>query len=342
MPLQLDDLAALDAPAPPAGVPLNLPIDHIDEDPEQPRREFDANALDELAQTIRERGVRQPISVRPSLQMPERWTLNFGARRLRASKLAGLTEIPAFIDTTADSYDQVIENEQREGLKPLELALFVQKRLAAGRQADRDRAAAGQEQAMGDAGHRADRSARLADADLSRGALPRHERTVRTAAAATASMGRPSKPGLRSRRRSRASAWWHCARPLRRRCGRRARRRLPSWTAMHRQAAESKTLRRRRGKPVARLHPSRACRSSSMARTTCWWSRWRRTNPAACMCVRCRAGRDAWPKSANSSCGGSSVPERACCPSDGQRAALPAVAFVASIGWTATATRRLR
>ena len=46
-------------------------------------------------------------------------------------------EIPAFIDTTADSYDQVIENEQREGLKPLELALFVQKRLALGdKQAD--------------------------------------------------------------------------------------------------------------------------------------------------------------------------------------------------------------
>lgn len=63
--------------------------------------------------------------------------LNFGARRLRASKLAGLETIPAFIDTTADSYDQVIENEQREGLKPLELALFVQNGLALGdRQAD--------------------------------------------------------------------------------------------------------------------------------------------------------------------------------------------------------------
>jgi ParB family chromosome partitioning protein len=58
--------------------------------------------------------------------------LNFGARRLRASKMAGMAEIPAFIDTTADSYDQVIENEQREGLRPLELALFVQKRIALG------------------------------------------------------------------------------------------------------------------------------------------------------------------------------------------------------------------
>ena len=133
MPLQLDDLAALDEPAPGAsGRPMLLPLDGIDEDPDQPRHEFDANGLLELAATIRDRGVRQPISVRPSTQQPGRWVLNFGARRLRASKLAGLTEIPAFIDTTADNYDQVIENEQREGLKPLEIALFVQKRLASG------------------------------------------------------------------------------------------------------------------------------------------------------------------------------------------------------------------
>lgn len=133
MPLQLDDLAALDEPAPDVGGrPMLLPLDGIDEDPDQPRHEFDANGLLELAATIRDRGVRQPISVRPSTQQPGRWVLNFGARRLRASKLAGLTEIPAFIDTTADNYDQVIENEQREGLKPLEIALFVQKRLASG------------------------------------------------------------------------------------------------------------------------------------------------------------------------------------------------------------------
>jgi ParB family transcriptional regulator, chromosome partitioning protein len=138
MPLQLDDLAALDAPSPTSsGQPLLLAVADIDEDPDQPRREFDANALQELSETIRDRGVRQPISVRPDLQRAGRWVLNFGARRLRASKLAGRDTIPAFIDTTADSYDQMIENEQREGLKPLELALFVQKRLALGdKQAD--------------------------------------------------------------------------------------------------------------------------------------------------------------------------------------------------------------
>ena len=133
MPLQLDDLAALDAPAPDAsGAPLLLAIDAIDEDADQPRQEFDADALQELADTIRERGVRQPISVHSNLQQPGRWILNFGARRLRAARLAGLTQIPAFVDTTADHYDQVIENEQRQGLRPLELALFVQKRLALG------------------------------------------------------------------------------------------------------------------------------------------------------------------------------------------------------------------
>ena len=133
MSLQLDDLAALDAPTLTAsGQPLMLAVDSIEEDPDQPRHEFDSNALHELAETIRERGVRQPISVRPNLQQAGRWVLNFGARRLRASRLAELKEIPAFIDTTADSYDQMIENEQREGLKPLELALFVQKRLATG------------------------------------------------------------------------------------------------------------------------------------------------------------------------------------------------------------------
>lgn len=133
MGLMLEGLDLLGTrPAPQDGEPMRLPVDAIDEDPGQPRFEFDEEALHELAQTIRERGVRQPISVRPSPAAEGRWLLNFGARRLRASKLAGRADIPAFIDVSADSYDQVIENEQREGLKPLELALFIQRRLAAG------------------------------------------------------------------------------------------------------------------------------------------------------------------------------------------------------------------
>jgi ParB family chromosome partitioning protein len=104
----------------------------IDEDPAQPRCEFDEVALTELAGTIADRGVRQPVSVHRHPDCAGRWVLNFGARRLRACKIAGKTDIPAFIDEAADSYDQIIENEQREGLKPLELALFVQRRMAVG------------------------------------------------------------------------------------------------------------------------------------------------------------------------------------------------------------------
>jgi ParB family transcriptional regulator, chromosome partitioning protein len=121
----LPDLAQLDA----GGQPKLLPVDAIDEDPEQPRREFDAESLGELAETIKARGVRSPVSVRPHPREPGRWMLNFGARRLRASKLAGRADIRAFVDEAFDSYDQVIENEQREGLKPLEIALFIKRQL---------------------------------------------------------------------------------------------------------------------------------------------------------------------------------------------------------------------
>ena len=137
MALPLDDLSLLDAPlsiepGQGAGAPLQLPIEQVDEDPDQPRTEFDAEALQQLADTIAERGVRQPISVRPHPASPGRWLVNFGARRLRASKLAGKLTIPAFVDDTADTYDQVIENEQRQALQPLELALFVQRQQQAG------------------------------------------------------------------------------------------------------------------------------------------------------------------------------------------------------------------
>lgn len=128
----LDVLAALDEPYVPQGSPLQIPLDLIDEDPEQPRRSFDAASLEELAETIRVRGVRQPISVRHHPREPGRWVVNFGARRLRASRMAGRAQIPAFIDTSAEPLDQVIENEQREGLKPLELAHFLGQCLARG------------------------------------------------------------------------------------------------------------------------------------------------------------------------------------------------------------------
>jgi ParB family chromosome partitioning protein len=125
------NLDALDQPGT-DGAPMLLPLASIEEDPSQPRTEFDDEPLRQLADSIAQRGVLQAISVRRHPDQPDRWMLNFGARRLRASKLAGRTDIPATVNETATSYDQVIENEQREGLKPLELALFVRKRLALG------------------------------------------------------------------------------------------------------------------------------------------------------------------------------------------------------------------
>jgi ParB family chromosome partitioning protein len=136
MTLPLDGLDLLNAPAIlTAGAPLQLPLDLIDEDPDQPRKDFDPVTLAELTDSVKARGVLQAISVRRHPVTPDRWMVNFGARRLRASRLAGKPTIPAYVDNAMDSYDQVIENEQRENLSPLELALFVQKKLQSGTRA---------------------------------------------------------------------------------------------------------------------------------------------------------------------------------------------------------------
>lgn len=139
------DLTALDrtAPAPPPdpiakertvtaevlGRPLQIPVKDIDEDPSQPRKEFGAESMEELEQSIRLHGVKTPVSIRPHPTEQKRWILNFGARRLRASKAVGKTTIPAFVDRSHTDYQQVIENLQREDLKPRELAIFIKKKM---------------------------------------------------------------------------------------------------------------------------------------------------------------------------------------------------------------------
>lgn len=123
--LDLSSLDTLTAVPTTAGAPMLLAISLIDPDPDQPRREFDQDALAELEQSIRERGVISPISVRPNPGDPGRWIINFGERRYRASASLGLAEIPAFVHETHIDYDQVIENLQREELSPMALARFV-------------------------------------------------------------------------------------------------------------------------------------------------------------------------------------------------------------------------
>ena len=114
------------------GRPLELPLDVIDYDPKQPRRQVLAETLAELAETIKTDGVLQPICVRPHPDHPGRYLINHGERRVRAARLAGCATIPAFIQKQVDPYAQVIENIQRDDLLPLELAAFVVEREQAG------------------------------------------------------------------------------------------------------------------------------------------------------------------------------------------------------------------
>lgn len=114
------------------GRPLELSLDEVVEDAEQARGVdnpgFSAESLAELAESIREsNGVKTPISVR-SKNADGKHVINHGARRYRASKLAGMTTINAFIDDSHGDYDQAVENIQREAFTPMEIALFIQKR----------------------------------------------------------------------------------------------------------------------------------------------------------------------------------------------------------------------
>ncbi len=94
----------------------------IDNNPNQPRKNFDANAIKELAQSIKEYGVIQPIILKPN---NDRYIIVAGERRFRASKVAGLKEIPAIIrDYNEQEVQEIalLENIQREDLNPIETA----------------------------------------------------------------------------------------------------------------------------------------------------------------------------------------------------------------------------
>ncbi len=101
-----------------------LPISLIDPKSDQPRKYFDKDALEELASSIRENGLLQPILVRENAA--GRYQIIAGERRFRASKIAELTEIPAIVldkDDKKAAEISLIENIQRENLNPLEEAL---------------------------------------------------------------------------------------------------------------------------------------------------------------------------------------------------------------------------
>ncbi|MXV38290.1 ParB/RepB/Spo0J family partition protein [Flavobacteriaceae bacterium Ap0902] len=106
---------------------IDIPISRISRNPNQPRTYFNETALQELAQSIQELGVIQPITVR---KVQNKFELISGERRYRASQMAGLESIPAFI-RLADDREMLemalVENIQREDLDAIEVALTYQR-----------------------------------------------------------------------------------------------------------------------------------------------------------------------------------------------------------------------
>lgn len=107
---------------------LRIPVDLIEPNPFQPRKSFDTEALDELAESIRTFGIIQPLTVRAKSN--GKYQIISGERRYRAARLAGLEMVPAYI---RDASDQgmlemaIVENIQRENLDPIEVAMSYQR-----------------------------------------------------------------------------------------------------------------------------------------------------------------------------------------------------------------------
>lgn len=105
-----------------------IEIDLISPNPDQPRRSFDEETLDELAASIRELGIVQPLSLRDAGDGT--YQIIAGERRWRAARIAGLTSVPAYVRTASDSEVTemaLIENIQREDLNAIEVALAFRK-----------------------------------------------------------------------------------------------------------------------------------------------------------------------------------------------------------------------
>lgn len=125
----LDSLLSMDdVPARGSSAINDIPLESIKPNPDQPRRTFDEEALAELASSIRELGIIQPLSLRKTGH--DEYQIIAGERRFRAAKLAGLHSVPAYIRTANDAElteMALIENIQREDLNAIEIALTFKK-----------------------------------------------------------------------------------------------------------------------------------------------------------------------------------------------------------------------
>ncbi|MDO5395878.1 MAG: ParB/RepB/Spo0J family partition protein [Bacteroidales bacterium] len=125
----LDSLISMDdMPARGSSAINDIALDRISPNPDQPRTSFDNEALEDLAASIRELGIIQPLSLRKT--GPDSYQIIAGERRFRAAKLAGLTSVPAYIRTANEAElteMALIENIQREDLNAIEIALTFRK-----------------------------------------------------------------------------------------------------------------------------------------------------------------------------------------------------------------------
>ena len=109
-----------------AGPPTSAPIELLRRNPDQPRRKFDEAELQELTDSVRQRGVLQPILVRPAPGAQGEWQIVAGERRWRAAQKAGLHEVPILVRELSDTEVLeigIVENVQRSDLDPIEEAL---------------------------------------------------------------------------------------------------------------------------------------------------------------------------------------------------------------------------
>ena len=125
----LDSLIPMDdVPARGSSAINNIPLDRITPTPDQPRTTFDEEALAELAASIRELGIIQPLSLRKT--GADTYQIIAGERRFRAARMAGLSDVPAYIRTANEAElteMALIENIQREDLNAIEIALTFKK-----------------------------------------------------------------------------------------------------------------------------------------------------------------------------------------------------------------------
>ncbi|WP_097465050.1 ParB/RepB/Spo0J family partition protein [Escherichia coli] len=114
-----------------------VPISKIHPDPNNSRQRVDPAKITELADSMKavskvtgkQRGVKNPLSLKPHPELEGEFMINAGYRRYLAAQEAGLDTVPAFIDSDADEYDNAVDNIQREGLTALEMAHFIQRQI---------------------------------------------------------------------------------------------------------------------------------------------------------------------------------------------------------------------